>query len=50
MNLDMAHIQKKVAAEEEEEYEDDDFEEEILGDDMDYGFEDPMDQEEYYDN
>ena len=45
MNRDMAHIQQ----EEQEEYEEDEFEEEILGDDMDYGFEDPMDQEEYYD-
>ena len=44
-NRDMAHVQQAEV----EEYEEDEFEEEILGDDMDYGFEDPMDQEEYYD-
>lgn len=33
-----------------QEYSDEDFEEEVLGDDMDYGFEDPMDQEEFYED
>ena len=42
--------QQQLQQQDQQEYGDDEFEEEILGDDMDYGFEDPMDQEEYYDD